>query len=173
MIAQQCLRKKWHWIKIYAIIRLVYDMARLVYHGLLLTVADCTWPTYLKHCQILQLAVSTTLFFAHSNRGICYRPVSVGVLSKRLNTLSWFLAQSLYHPIILHCVIRKCEWYLHKSVNSTDCPAKHNSSDWTGKTSVSEQQWYFGDGRGSLRAKKGRKNFWGWSCGKRGIVLLG
>ena len=43
----------------------------------------------------------------------------------------------------------------------------------SGKTSVSEQQWYFGDGRGSLRAKKGRKNFWGWSCGKRGIVLLG
>ena len=45
---------------------LVYVMARLVYHGLLTTVADCTWPTYLKPCQIVQLAVSTTLFFAHS-----------------------------------------------------------------------------------------------------------
>jgi len=72
-------------------------------------------------------------------RGICYCSVSVGVLSKRLNALSWFLTQSLYLPIILHCVIRKCEWYLHKSVNSTDCPAKHNSSDWTSNGRVAAE----------------------------------
>ena len=29
----------------------------------------------------------------------------------------------------------------------------------------------YGKGRG--QAKKGRKNFWGLVCGKRGIVLLG
>jgi len=45
----------------------------------------------------------------------------------------------------------------------------HDHTHAIGKTSISEQQWYFGDGRGSLRAKKGRQKFWGWSCEERGI----
>jgi len=43
----------------------------------------------------------------------------------------------------------------------------------TGKSLELEQPQYFVDGRGTLQAKKGRKNFWGLVCGKWGIVFLG
>jgi len=42
-----------------------------------------------------------------------------------------------------------------------------------GKSLELEHPQYFVDGRGSLQAKKGRKNFWGCCCGKWGIVLFG
>jgi len=41
-----------------------------------------------------------------------------------------------------------------------------------GKTLELEQLQYFVGGRGTLRAKKGCKHFWGWGCRKWGIALF-
>ena len=42
-----------------------------------------------------------------------------------------------------------------------------------GKTTVCEQTQKFGDGCPIMQGQKGRNNFWGYICGKWGIVLLG